>query len=1037
MSDQNFQIAYQNLNPAQKQAVNLIEGSVMVIAGPGTGKTQVLALRIANILEKTHVNPSNILALTFTESGAMAMKKRLAEIIGHSAYFVPIYTFHAFCNQIIKEYPEKFIELRYSSSEENGEWNFNEMEAISQLEKFEILEKIIDKLALEQLRPIKAPYFYIQTILKSIQSIKREGINAESFEQILMEERKALELEPKFNEKTGKELLFYKQKEKNLNKNFELLEIFKSYQNELGKRSKFDFDDMILFVIKKLETDSELLLMLQERFQYILVDEYQDTNNSQNKFVTLLMNYFENPNLFVVGDDDQSIYRFQGANMENFLYINDLYKNIKFVVLKENYRSSTNILETAKSLISNNEKRVTNVLGNIDKNFEAKGKFKNEKIKTQIIKANNENSEKFFIIDEIKNLQKTGVNLSDIAVLCRTNKDVSQIEEIFERSNIPYQIEGGIDVLKDKEIQKFLKLFDLIGNINEDNFLFFEVMQFDFLNLPIKNVFEVIGTDLSILKNLLKLIQEEEKTEKPNLFGLEFGNEISSKKKDEFVEIKIFLRKLLKWHKDSVNLTLSEFFELVLKESGFLDFVLAQSKHVELLIKVNSLFEYVKNINRKNKNLSLNEFMKSFDVMDKYNITISEKTFYHKLDAVKLMTAHKSKGLEFEYLFVYKCVDQVWGNNFSRELIKLPSFSSQLTAHSSQPSALSSNNELEDERRLFYVAITRAKKSLYLSYAQKYLQNGTEKEVIPSIFVTEIEKICEFKDISEIENSVEERLKANLKDKDLDIHKSKIEDFALDKLENFTLSVTALNAYLYCPRKFFYNNILRLPRAKPSYMAFGTAIHKALEIFFRKFQEENKIPELNIMIETFENAIKKETVTSDDKERWLKKGKDVLTLYFENYKNEFKVPIFLEKFLRTYLEDIPISGKLDKIEYIDADKKTIKVIDYKTGKFHTRNDIEGKTESSTGDLKRQMLFYKILTDATPGFLFNTQICEFDFIEAKDNKFRKEAFELDLKDIEDLKIIIKETMQKIRALKFDKTSDLSKCGTCEFRKICGR
>src|SRR3989339_480958 len=516
MSDQNFQIAYQNLNPAQKQAVNLIEGSVMVIAGPGTGKTQVLALRVANILEKTHVNPSNILALTFTESGAMAMKKRLAEIIGHSAYFVPIYTFHAFCNQIIKEYPEKFIELRYSSSEENGEWNFNEMEAISQLEKFEILEKIIDKLALEQLRPIKAPYFYIQTILKSIQSIKREGINAESFEQILMEERKALELEPKFNEKTGKELLFYKQKEKNLNKNFELLEIFKSYQNELGKRSKFDFDDMILFVIKKLETDSELLLMLQERFQYILVDEYQDTNNSQNKFVTLLMNYFENPNLFVVGDDDQSIYRFQGANMENFLYINDLYKNIKFVVLKENYRSSTNI-------------------------------------------------------------------------------DVSQIEEIFERSNIPYQIEGGIDVLKDKEIQKFLKLFDLIGNINEDNFLFFEVMQFDFLNLPIKNVFEVIGTDLSILKNLLKLIQEEEKTEKPNLFGLEFGNEISSKKKDEFVEIKIFLRKLLKWHKDSVNLTLSEFFELVLKESGFLDFVLAQSKHVELLIKVNSLFEYVKN----------------------------------------------------------------------------------------------------------------------------------------------------------------------------------------------------------------------------------------------------------------------------------------------------------------------------------------------------------------------------------------------------------------------------------------------------------
>ena len=1033
-----FSSEYQKLNPNQKLAVDAIEGPVMVIAGPGTGKTQVLALRIANILKQTQTNPGNILALTFTESGTIAMKKRLAEIIGNTAYFVPIYTFHGFCNQIIKEYPDKFIDLRHSSSDENGEWNFTELQALSDIEKLEIFEKIIDNLNLKELRPIKAPYYYLHAAGKNIQNLKREGFSVKDFEEILIQEQKNLENLPKINEKTNKPLAAYLQKEKQLAKNLELLEIYQSYQNELGARGRFDYEDMILFVIKKLIKDAELLSFLQERFQYILIDEYQDTNNAQNELITLIMSFYQTPNLFVVGDEDQSIYRFQGANLENFLYLHKLYPNLQYIVLDENYRSSTKILDTAKTLISNNNQRVEKVLANIEKKFLAKGEFKNEKFIPKIIYAKNDSSEKFFIIQEIQKLQKEGVNLSEIAVFCRRNSDVFEMEELCKRANIDYQLEGGIDILQDNEIKKLIKLFKLIANLEEDNFLFFEVLNFDFLNLPINEVFEVISNDLSQVKNLLKLIKEEKDAPQLTLFennsSLEKGNVRRTK---EFDAITTFLKKLIFWQNLSANRTLSEFFEIIVKESGFLDFILEKDNQVELLMRLNSLFEFVKDINRSEHEINLKNFIERLGTMRKYQLTLRERTFYHKDQAVRLMTAHKAKGLEFEHVFIYKCIDTVWGNNSVRELIQLPDLN---IYHKLKNKENYSNNEsrnIEDERRLFYVAITRAKKSLHLTYSEKYIQNDYEKFAVPSLFLNEIENLCEKENISEIENEILEKLKLNLKDKIENNKDKSIQEFAKDKIDKFTLSVTALNTYLLCPRKFFYNNILRLPRAKPSYMAFGTAVHKALEIFFKEFQKTNFLPDLKLLTETFEKAIQKETLTLEEKNRWTKKGKEILTTYFENYKNEFKKPIFLEKFLKTYLEDIAISGKLDKIEYLDAEKRTIKVIDYKTGNQKTRNEIEGLTQNATGDLKRQIIFYKLLTDLTPGFLFDTKQCEFDFIEPKNNKFRKESFEIKIEEIEELKILIKETIVKIRNLEFLKTQDVSKCQTCEFKNICKR
>src|SRR3989344_8677368 len=347
-----FEKHYRQLNPQQREAVDAIEGPVMVVAGPCTGKTQVLTLRIANILDKTDTEPENILALTFTESGAASMRRRVTEIIGSPAYAAGINTFHGFCNDIIKTYPEHFPRIMNSIN-------------ITEADQINIIKEFSD--------------FRVKNILKKINDFKKDGLSPKDVAKIRPHTKK-------FG-----------------------VGVYAKYEAELKKQKLYDYNDMILEVLKTLKKNNELLRILQERHQYILADEHQDTNDAQNKIVEILMGFHDSPNVFAVGDEKQAIYRFQGASLENFLHFKKKYQKAKIIQLTKNYRSTQTILDASHNVLPS-EKRLIAVK-----------KYAPQKI--SLWAFDRPEAEAYFVARNIKEKIKTGISPHEIAILYRNNKD--------------------------------------------------------------------------------------------------------------------------------------------------------------------------------------------------------------------------------------------------------------------------------------------------------------------------------------------------------------------------------------------------------------------------------------------------------------------------------------------------------------------------------------------------------------------------------------------------------------------------------------
>ena len=989
------------LNQAQKLAVNTIEGPVMVIAGPGTGKTQIIAERIANILKKTDTPPDGILALTFTESGAKAMRQRLIDTIGETAYYVNIFTFHSFCSSVIQEFPDRFIIS-------------HEMEPLSGLERVEIFQQILDKNTFEQIKPINQPFFYTPALIKAIQDLKREGLSPKTFKSVLIQEKKDL-----LKSKLSKTALSDAQKQ--LAKNQELFKVYISYQKILKQRGRYDFEDMINLVVEAFKRDKNLLRTYQERLLYFLVDEYQDTNSAQNQVVNLLASFWGNEaNVFVVCDSDQSIFRFQGASLENIISFTKTYPTTTIITLDNNYRSTQTILNASYKLIQKNHFQIQDVFKFSHQKIQLKSQKKFKESKINLIKLPSETLETYWLAQKVKKLINKGVKPEEIAVLYRHNLDASALADMFAKLSIPIDIEGGGDVLKDPLIQKLITLMKTINNSpsNLEDLDLFTLLHYEFFKFD----------PLDILK--ITRSASQKKTSIINIILSPDFNKLKLKKPEIFIN---FINQLTQWQQLDAQLTFSEFFEVLTKDSGLLDWIVGQSDAVEKLNRLNSLFSEIKRLNNADHQLNLNSFLKALELMEINYLKINEKDLDIKTNSVTLTTAHKAKGKEWAYVFIYKAIDGKWGNNRVRNLIKLPQSILKNTD-------LAKKEKNEDERRLFYVALTRAKKNVFISYAERYSTGTYIKEVVPSMFISELpQKFTKFisPSLTKAKKILVKFLEPPIKEKP----RSSEKQFLKTILQNFKLSPTALNTYLACPYKFKLNNLIRVPRAKESYLSFGTAVHKALEMFHRQFIHDDKYPSQQYLLDQFQLALKKEVLTDKDYQVRIKQGKKILSAYFNHYQADFKKPLFTEKFFgygwsKVFLGDIPLAGKVDRIDWLNQTDKTVTVIDYKTGKPKTRNQILGKTKDSEGDYYRQLVFYKLLAQLDQNFRPTVTTAELDFIEpVKENKFKKESFKIKPADIKQLRQTIQKVIKEIRAHNFSRTTDYSKCTRCEYNHHC--
>lgn len=1020
-----FTEEYEKLNDRQRIAVDTIEGPVMVIAGPGTGKTQILAARIGKILLDTDTDPENILCLTYTDAGSIAMRRRLQQFIGADAYKVNIYTFHAFCNDVIQENLALFEK--------------NILDAISELESIELFKLLID--GFPKNHPLKRyrgdVYFEINNLRNLFSSMKREGWLPAFFDGKINEYINSLSSRDEYiakravgNFKKGdvRTDKIEEEKEK-MEKLRAAVKEFDRYQELMYKKNRYDFDDMLNWVIRAFEENKQMLATYQERFQYILVDEFQDSSGTQNKLVQLLISYWEKPNVFVVGDDDQSIYRFQGANVENMIDFADRFsKSLTTVVLTNNYRSIQPILDISKTLIDRNEERLVKQIEGLTKDLVTSRKELLALTHLPVIREYKcLKDEMTGITNTIDALIKDGVTPGRIAVIYKENKYGEELARYFRLKQIPVYSKRSINILENpfvKKLVQFLRYLNAEIDIpyGGDEMLF-EILHYDFYKIPpieiAKLTVEVnqkkYGGELASIR---KLLSDKAGAAPKDLFdkGLEPG----------LKEVSRILEKLIA---DVYNVTLQKLFENIINEAGVLKYVMGDPDKWNLMQLLTALFDFIKEETSRNPNMTLEELVGIIDLMDKEGIPLPMTQVSGTDKAVNLLTAHGSKGLEFEYVFFAGANASVWekkrkpGGGY-----KMPDniFSSQTKA-----------GDDEELRRLFYVALTRAEKFLFLSYC-KFRNDG--KELEPSMFIAEIlekhvlpiEKI----EVPQIELMEFEMLQFDPKAPEIQ-HAE--EDFVSTLLEKFSMNVTALNNYLDCPLAFYYKSLLKIPAGKTEATEFGSAIHHALEQLFLKMRDSGTetFPPKEAIIADFSWYMHRhrENFTREAFARRMEYGDMVLSGYYDKYIKTWNKVVSVERNIRTViLNRIPIKGKLDKLEFTG---KEVNVVDYKTGNYDNAiqklkppNDKQPKG----GDYWRQAVFYKLLIDNYEQKDWKVISSEFDFIEPDSkNIFHKDKIVINPADTETVKQQITEVWDKIQARDFYTGCGKEDCKWCNFAR----
>ena len=638
-----------SLNNKQKEAVINTDGPMLILAGAGSGKTKVLTTKIAYLIEEKGIDPYNILAITFTNKAANEMKERVKNMLDIDTNMIQISTFHSFGLSIIKRHYEK---LGFKS-------NFTIIDSDDSLST---VKRILKDMNLDP------KFFNPKTIRNKISSAKNELMTPVELDKFTNNE---------IDEVTVK--------------------VYTEYQNKLKVNNSLDFDDLLMLPIVLFNENKEVLKYYQERFKYILIDEYQDTNHVQYILTKMLSAKYKN--ICVVGDPDQSIYGFRGSNYKNILNFEKDYKNTKVILLEQNYRSTKNILGAANDIIKNNKNRKEKELWT-DNDLGDKIKYK---------RCDDEKDEAHFVVSNVKKLMNDGCPLEEIAVLYRTNAQSRNIEEAFLRENIPYKVVGSFYFYNRKEIKDLISYLKLIYNPSDD------ISLNRIINVPKR------GIGLKTMENL---------TTKANILNESLFNTIDSGKELEFKKL------ILEFQQMSEELSLTELVDLVLDKSGIRK-ELEQEDTIESQGRLENLEEFksiTKSFEDREGIISLSEFL------DEISLVSDKEEYKNRIDVVTLMTVHSAKGLEFNNVFIIGLEEGVFPHTMS----------------------LCDNNEIEEERRLCYVAVTRAKEKLTILNTKRRLLYGQDSYNPPSRFIGEIDnKYLDKEEIKQVNNNFRKIFKSS------------------------------------------------------------------------------------------------------------------------------------------------------------------------------------------------------------------------------------------------------------------------------------
>ena len=1030
---QSFEERYKNLNPEQKKAVDTIEGPVLVVAGPGSGKTEILSMRVAEILRKTDTPAGAILCLTFTDSASVNMRERLSGLIGTDAYRVQIHTFHSFGVNIINRFPEYF----FGSSE------FNPADTVTQIETLsEIFKQLPHDNPLKSEHPEKG-FVFLSSSLSAISHLKRAGLTPLEFKKIISHNAEVLEfinplLDKVFTERLNKADLpkikklaqeISKDKEKKFPvphlkslaetvssslllavneaetedktaplsawkskwtesndkgervlKEIErqprmeaLASIYEAYQKSLYEKGYYDFDDMLLETIGAIEKKPSLQLTLQEEFQYILVDEFQDTNDAQMRLLRLLSSAEVNegrPNIMAVGDDDQAIYKFQGAEIANILQFKNMFKSPIIITLSKNYRSTQDILDLAQKIINQGGHSLRSLLPEIEKKLTAG----NKKLpKANIIYKNfhTDLHQYQYVAREVKGLIKKGIKPKEIAIISRTHSTLQSMVSYLRAEGIPVEYDKQQNVLELSYIRELLTVARFVDSISrkdkeEADDLLPEILSYPWWGIPRKTIWNISLTAKERNKTWLEIMEEteDEKVKKISDFLISLGVYSQSEPLERIMDLiigSVTLEAPLSEDDDREDDTEDK---LVLSgfESPFRGYYFGKKitehkgEYISFLSGLRVFIETLREY-KQGKILKISDLVDLLSVYEKNNMEMLDTSpFMTGTDAVRLLTSHKAKGLEFEAVFVLSATDDVWNSASRGDNLPFPK-NLQI-----KPGA----DTRDDMLRLFYVALTRAKHTLYIT---GYEQNSKGRSVLPIEFLSDMQMEKTEKDSISPEEHPLENIYTRLS---LPPYESN-EKAMLEKLvEDYQMSVTHLNNFLDVskggPKIFLEQNLLRFPQAKNISNVYGSAMHATMQYIYTYLRREGVIPPIGRALEVLNRQVVAGRLNPTDTRIQIERGEKALKLYYklksDRFNPEYKIEIDF-RHQGVVVGEARLTGKIDKMILTGSE---IEVFDFKTGRPKSSwNERDLFNSTQLYNYKRQLIFYKLLVEGSKEF----------------------------------------------------------------------
>jgi len=1009
--EKEFRTAYAQLNSAQKEAVDTIDGPVLVVAGPGTGKTQLLSLRVANILQKTDSDAENILCLTFTNKAANNMRERLYQLVGSGSRNVVVRTFHSFAAEIMNQYPDYF-------------WEGARLSVAPDATQMEIIQEILGTLPLDN--PLASTFAGAYTALGDVKQAlklsKEAGLTPDELRRIIKLNLSYIDkIEPKLEDILSPSLSIKKlpDLQNSINKlpdqklnDDELLQplsttikeslayaieqdlptgktkqtgkwklrwlqtvngkkgmfaerkrnewwlaaadVYEQYRLRLHQRGYYDYSDMLIEVLEQMQQKPDLRADIQERFLYVLIDEFQDTNAAQLRLAHLVADHFSannKPNLMAVGDDDQSIFAFNGAELNNMLDFKRSYPDTKLIVLKDNYRSSQSILNTAEQIITQAEDRLINREPNLTKHLSAKRPPKG-KSDIRHLSYPTRQHQHTAIANQIKELWDSGE--TDIAVLARKHESLQQLASILHRLSIPISYERQSNIFDHEAVKQACLIAGAAVAIAQGDRGRVDVTLASLLRHPMwqispKSLWKLAADNYSSPDWLESLLDTDD-------HGLKsLGNWLS----------------WLARQSDQQPLGLIMEYILGLQEgqymlSPFRDYYLemkpVSSEYMETLSAIGMLRGLTQEFADSQANLM--DFVRFVELNKSTKSTISDESWFVSGEqAVQLLTVYKAKGLEFDHVFVVDANESMWsprrGGRASPANLKLQAY----------------GEKYDDYIRLLYVSATRARQSLI---ATSYFTDEKGSDLLPTPLLSAL-PVTVVKDPPD--DSIEV-LESDLRWPRLSSQDEKT--LLSERLKNFSLSQTALIDFLNVaesgPSSFMERHLLHIPKPHSADGSYGTAIHAALETAQRLVNTSQL--ELDTVLDRFEATLRDEHMAPLDFERFKVRGEQLLRkLTKDGSLQLIKGGLSEQRIGDVALQAAHINGKLDRIDIVD---RALVVSDYKTGKSLNSFDTKDQTKRVKAWRHRnQLLFYCLLIQNSPRFKSATSLqAQMVYVEAE-------------------------------------------------------